>query len=66
MYITMFKIDGQRKFDARSKAPKASALGQSRGIGWGGKRLGVQNEGHMYAHCQFMLMHGKNHRNIVK
>ena len=35
MYITICKIDGQCKFDARSRALKASALGQPRGLGWG-------------------------------
>ena len=33
MYITICKIDGQCKFDARSRALKASALGQPRGMG---------------------------------
>ena len=30
------------------QAPKAGALGQPRGIGWGGKREGGQDEG---GHC---------------
>ena len=37
MYITICKIDGPCKFDARSRALKASALGQPRGMGWGGR-----------------------------
>ena len=35
MYITLCKTDDQCKFDAWSRAPKASALGQFRVIGWG-------------------------------
>ena len=37
MYITICKIDGQCKFGTLSRAPKAGALGQPRGIGWGGR-----------------------------
>ena len=36
MYITICRIDGQCKFDAWSRAPKASALGLPRGIEEGG------------------------------
>ena len=36
MYITMCKIGDQWKFDAWSRAIKTSALGQPRGLGWGG------------------------------
>ena len=35
MHITRCKIDDQCKFDAWSRAPKASALGQPRGVGLG-------------------------------
>ena len=46
MYITTFKIDDQCKLYACSRAPKAGALGQPRGMGWGG---GVQDGGtHVY------------------
>ena len=34
--ITMCEIDGQCKFDAWSRALKAGALGQPRGMGWEG------------------------------
>ena len=37
MSITICKIDDQCKSDARSRALKASALGQPRGMGWGGR-----------------------------
>ena len=37
MYIAICKIDDQCKFDAWSRVPKAGALGQSRGMGWGGR-----------------------------
>ena len=35
MYIIIYKIDKQCKFDVWSREPKANALGQPRGIGWG-------------------------------
>ena len=38
MYITICEIDHQSKFDAWNRALKASALGQPRGVGWGGRR----------------------------
>ena len=43
MYITICKTDDQCKFDALSRAPKAGALWQPRGIGWEGGRRGVQD-----------------------
>jgi len=46
------------------RALKAGALGQPRGMGWGGR--GVQDGEHMYTHGGFMSMYGKNHHNIVK
>ena len=36
MYITICEIDGQSTFDAWSRALKAGALRQPRGMGWGG------------------------------
>ena len=45
----MCKIDDQCKFDARSRAPKASALGQLRGTEWEGRWDGVHGGGtHVY------------------
>ena len=41
MHITMCKVDDECKFDAWSRALKASALGQPRGMGWGGRWEGV-------------------------
>ena len=35
--IPICKLDDQWKFDAWGRALKAGALGQPRGIGWGGK-----------------------------
>ena len=37
MYITICKTDDQYKFDECSRALKVRALGQPRGMGWGGK-----------------------------
>ena len=36
-YITICEIDYQSKFDAWNRELKASALGQPRGMGWGGR-----------------------------
>ena len=38
MYITIFEIDDQSKFDVWNRALKAGALGQPRGMVWGGRR----------------------------
>ena len=35
MYIIIYEIDDQSKFNVRNRALKASALGQPRGMGWG-------------------------------
>ena len=43
MYITICEIDCQSKFNAWNMALKASALGQPWGMGWGGRREGVQD-----------------------
>ena len=48
IYITIFKIDGQGKFNEWSRAPKDSAWGQPREIRWGGKRERVQDVGDTY------------------
>ena len=37
MYINICEIDDQSKFDAWNRALKAGALGQPRGMGWGGR-----------------------------
>ena len=37
MYITLFEIDDQSKFDAWNRALKAGALGKPRGMEWGGR-----------------------------
>ena len=66
MYITICEIDDQSKFDAWNRALKAGAMGQPRGMGWGGRAEGVWDGGHMYTCGWFMSMYGKNHHNIVK
>ena len=45
MYITINEIDGQSKFDARNRALKAGALGQPRGVEWGGRWKGGLRQG---------------------
>ena len=37
MYITIYEIGGQSKFNACNRALKAGALGQPRGMGGGGR-----------------------------
>ena len=61
MYITIIKIDDHSKFHAWSRVPKAGALGQPRGRGWGGRgEEGSEWGGHMYPYGQFMVMYDKN------
>ena len=49
MYITIRKIDDLCKFEGWSRTPTAGALGQPRGIGWGGRWEGGSGwGGHMY------------------
>jgi len=45
MYITICKTDDQDKCESRSRALKAGALAQPRGIGWGGRWRGFQDAG---------------------
>ena len=54
MYITISEIDDQSKFDARSRALKAGALGQPRGMGWGGRWEGGSRQG---THVHPWLIH---------
>ena len=50
MYITICEIDHQSKFDASNRAWKAGALGQPRGMGWGGRWEGDSGWGtHVYS-----------------
>ena len=51
--ITICERDRQSKFNAGNRACKAGALGQPRGMGWGGK--GVWDEG---THVRPWLIHG--------
>ena len=48
MYITICEIDDQSKLDAWNRALKAGALGQPRGMGWGGRQEGDSGRGTMY------------------
>ena len=60
------KIDDQYKFDEWSRALKAGDLGQSRGMGWGGRWEGYQDG---RTHINPWLIHvnvWQNHHNIVK
>ena len=60
------KMSSMFDVHAWSRAPKAGALWQPRGIGWGGLCEGGSGcGGNMYTYGKFMLMCGKNHHNIV-
>ena len=52
LYITICTVDSQWEFVVWYREPKAGALGQPRGVGWGGK--------------WDMLTYGRNHHIIVK
>ena len=45
MYVAICKIDERCQFNAGSRALKASALGQPRGMEWGGRWEAVQDGG---------------------
>ena len=59
MYIIICEIDDQCKFDAWSRALRASALGQPGGMGWGGRWEGHSGWGHTCPCGWFMSMYGK-------
>ena len=56
-------MDHQSRFDAGYRKLGAGALGQSRGMVWGGRCEGVQDWEHVYTRGGFMLMYGKT--NII-
>ena len=49
MFITIDEIDDQCKFDGRSRALKARALGQPKRMGWGERWEGCSRWGHTCA-----------------
>ena len=54
MYITIYEIDCQSRFDAWSRVLKASALGWPWGMGWGGRWEGGSGWGthvHLWQIC---------------
>ena len=53
----MYEMRCQSRFDARYWMPGARALGQPRGMVWGGRR--VQDGEHMYTCDGFILIFGK-------
>ena len=59
MYI-ICEMNHQSRFDAGYRMLRAGALGWPRGMGWGGRREGVQDGEHMYTRGGFMLIYGKN------
>ena len=54
MYIIICEIDSQSKFDAWNRALKAGVLGQSWGMGWGGRWAGCSGWG---THVHPWLIH---------
>ena len=55
MYITIHEIDEQSMFNAWNRALKAGALGQPRGMGWGGRRKGGSGWGiYTKIQCDFI------------
>ena len=61
MYMTLCERDGQCKSHARSKVPKASALGQPSGMGCGGRWEG--DSVHLWP---IHAIRGKDHHNTAK
>ena len=62
-YVKLIKSAGSVH---ESKALKAGALGQPRGMRWGGRWEGHSRWGHMSTCDWFISMCGKNHHNFVK
>ena len=64
--IAVCETDDQCKLDAWSRALKAGALGQPRGIGWGGRWEEGSGPGDTRTPGWFMSLYGKKHHSIVK
>ena len=58
MYNIIYGMSRQSRFDARYWMLGAGALGQPRGMVWGGGRR-VQDGEHMYTCGRFILIYGK-------
>ena len=66
IYITICEIQ-QVGISCLMQGAQPSALGQPRGVGWGGETGGGSEErGHVYAYGWFMLMYGRDQHKIVK
>ena len=59
MYIIICEMNHQSRFAAGYRMLGAGALGQPRGMVWGGGGRGVQDGEHMYTCGGFMSMFGK-------
>ena len=66
MYIIVCEIDEKSKFDAWNRALKAVHWDNPEGWDGEGGGSGVWVGEHMYTHCWFMSMYGKNHQNTAK
>ena len=66
MYIIICEIDHQSRFNAWDMV--SGLVHWDDPEGWDGEvgGSGVQDGEHMYTHCWFMSMYGKNHYNIMK
>ena len=57
----LYKMGRQWEFNVWLREPKAGALWQPGGVGWGGRgKGGSGRRGHMYAYGRFMLMWGRD------
>ena len=54
MYVTICEIDYHSNFFALSRALRVSALGQPRGMGWGGR---LQRDLGKWRHVHLWLIH---------
>ena len=67
LYTTICKVDSQWEFVVWYREPKAGALGQPSGVGWGRKWEGsLGGRRHMYTYGWFMLTYDRNQHNILK
>ena len=66
-YITICKIDSQRKFCYVAQETQTGALYQSRAVGWGRRWAGgSEGRGYMYTYGCFMLRFDRKQQNSVK
>ena len=66
MYIIIYEIDRQGRFNAWDGILRVAAIGWPWGMHGEGDGSGIQGGKNMYTHGWFISMYEKTHYNIVK